>query len=237
MGDQLDCEGEAEGRCVAIERALWKVRAVAEWRRHSFRLSEQDVVRENVMNTKKAVTLFGTDAVIEYRAKAAVRDETRIPETCLSLYIASRMITDCNWDARVEVPYSRILGQLGVHGTDVGPKFGGLRADIAIYEKEMPSAIIEIKIFDEGRRPTGVVSDWQKIARLQSYLASRHLPGVPGYVGALVSDVEKKPAKSAVEELSQVLSLDPSTVDRGVENEASAGAWKWLFVCAELAKS
>ncbi len=76
------------------------------------------------MHIKEAVTAFGTSAVVEFRKWAAIRDETSIPEPCLSLHIASHMITECQWDARVEVPYTRMLSELGAHGSDIVPKFG-----------------------------------------------------------------------------------------------------------------
>nr|WP_294503892.1 hypothetical protein [uncultured Rhodopila sp.] len=97
------------------------------------------------MDIRKAITVFGADAVMEYRAKAAIRGETTIPETCLSLHIASSLITHGLHDARVEVPYSNILRELGVRGPDIVPNFGGQRADIAIYDNGLPFAIIEIK--------------------------------------------------------------------------------------------
>jgi hypothetical protein len=193
--------------------------------------------RDDAINIKKTITAFGTDGVIKYRSMAAIRGETTIPETCLSLSIASSLITDCNWDAHVETSYSKIPGELGVHGTGIGPKFGGQRADIAIYENGTPTAIIEVKIIDEGRKLNGVVKDWQKIALLQQCLASKGLPSLPGYVGVLVCDVERKEAGQTVEELSQVLGLDPSTLERGSKNTALSLGWEWLFVCAELTGS
>jgi hypothetical protein len=62
------------------------------------------------MDVEQAVKTFGTDAVIKYRDVAAIKkDEPEYP-TCLSLSIASSLITDCHLDARVEVAYSRVLG-------------------------------------------------------------------------------------------------------------------------------
>ncbi len=187
------------------------------------------------MNVKMAVATFGTDAVKKYRSMAAVIGETFIPEACLRLFIASSMITDCKWDARVEMSYVKILRELGVHGTEIIPKFGGQRADIAVYDKGAPSAIIEIKIIDEGRKLDGVVSDWQKITLLQRHLATRGLPNLPGYVGALVCDVERKLADQAVEDPAKALAVEPSAVDRGIKHTALSNGWEWRFVCAELA--
>ena len=128
------------------------------------------------MTIEEAVTQFGTEGVIEYPNVPAIRkSETAIPEACLSLSIASKLISNCNRDARVEVPYPKILAGLGARGADINPKFGGQRADIAIFDHDAPTAVIELKIIDEGRRPSGVVDDWKKIAQLQSHLKSKNV--------------------------------------------------------------
>ncbi len=188
------------------------------------------------MNVEEAVAQYGTNAVFEYRDRPAIRkNETAIPEACLSLSIASKLITDRQQDARVEASYPKILSQLGAGGADITPKFGGQRADIAIYDHDVPSGVIEIKIIDEGRRPEGVLDDWKKIALLQSHLKSKGRPIIPGYIGALVCDTTGRPLERALEELSQDLDLSLSLVTCGVKTEALLGGWWWKFVCIKLA--
>jgi hypothetical protein len=187
------------------------------------------------VNVDDAIVQFGTEAVIEYRDLPAIRkNETAIPEACLSLSIASKLIAKRQQDARVEASYPRILGQLGANGADITPKFGGQRADIAIYDHDVPAFVIEIKIIDEGRRPAGVIDDWKKIALLQSHLKSKGLPIIPGYIGALVCDTGQ-PLERAIDELSRALELPSSLVTRGVKTPALLGGWTWMFVCITLA--
>ncbi|WP_428485442.1 hypothetical protein [Rhodopila sp.] len=100
--------------------------------------------------------------------------------------------------------------------------------------KEKPSAILEIKIIDEGRKPKGVVDDWKKIALLQRHLADSGLPGLPGHLGALVCDVAGRPTEQAVEELTRDLALDRSAVECGAKHMALSRGWEWLFISAKL---
>jgi hypothetical protein len=185
------------------------------------------------MTVEEAVAKFGTDAVIKYRKQRAIRKaETAIPEGCLSLYIASKLISDCQQDARVEASYPKILEQLGASGADITRKFGGQRADFAIYDHDVPSAVIEIKIIDEGRPPAGVINDWKKIVLLQNRLRSSGRPIVFGYIGALVCDTARRLSARTIDELGRTLEL---SVPPGTETEALSGGWNWRFVCIKLA--
>ena len=50
---------------------------------------------------------------------------------------------------------------------DLVNDLGGLRADVAMYQSDLPPAVIELKILDEGTRPLSIVSDRLKIERLK----------------------------------------------------------------------
>lgn len=190
---------------------------------------------ESVMNIEKAITACGTDAVIRYRGDSpTIKDADGIPEWRLTSLIASCLIEDCGLDARMEIYYTKILEKLGVTGNDIDGEFGGKRADIVIYEEGKPAAIIEVKIIDESRKAVGgVVEDWEKIDGFESFLVSRDLPILRGYVAALVCDVEIREAELSVRELCERLALDPSTVARGPITQALKGGWGWLFICAK----
>jgi hypothetical protein len=184
------------------------------------------------MDITRAIVEVGTQAVIHYRQRRAIKDETRIPENALSLFIASELITQFNLDARVEVPYPNILNSLGVTGSDVTPKFGGQRADVAVYEEKRPAAVVEVKIVDERRRLSGVVRDWGKIRLLQQYVADKAATPLDGYVAAVVCDTNK-PAEQTIVEMEQ--SLGSVTIERGRKTATLAGEWGWRFVCVKLA--
>jgi hypothetical protein len=181
------------------------------------------------------VALFGTEAIIEYRDKPAIRsNEPSIPEACISLSIASQLIKTSKLDARVEVAYPKILKSLGASGPAITPKFGGQRADITTYEQGVPSALIEIKIIDESRKPEGIVNDWRKVALLQNHLRETGLPIIPGYLGALVCDTPNRTTDQAIDSLCEALALDPSLIMRGTVTTASLSGWEWVFICVKL---
>lgn len=187
------------------------------------------------MTFQRELAQFGEEAVIEYRKVPAIRkNEAAIPEGCLSLSIASKLIINQNLDARLEAPYPTMLKELGAHGTDLTPKFGGQRADIAIYDRDVPSTLIENKIVDEGRRIDGVINDCKKILLLQDHLRSMGRPIIPGYIGALICDTPGRTAEIAADELTKALGLDPALVTLGRKNGSSLGGWGWMFVCMAI---
>ncbi len=184
------------------------------------------------MDIRHAIVEVGTQAVNHYRQRPAIEDETRIPENALSLFMASELITQYNLHARVEVPYPRILNSLGITGSDVTPKFGGQRADIAVYKEKRPVAVVEVKIVDEGRKLSGVVGDWGKIRLLQQYVADKAGMPLDGYVAAVVCDTNK-PAEQTIVEMEQA--LGSKTIESGQKTATLAGGWGWRFVCVKLA--
>ncbi|HVC62688.1 MAG TPA: hypothetical protein VND19_20275 [Acetobacteraceae bacterium] len=183
------------------------------------------------MEITRAVIEFGTQAVRHYRDKPAIENETRIPEKCLSLFVASHFISQRHWDAKLEVSYPEMLKQLGITGPEVAPVFGGQRADIAVFQDAKPVAIVELKIIDEGRKFDGVTEDWGKIQRLRQLVSSRSHVSLDGYVGALVCDTTKL-AEQTIAGLE--LALGGVTVERGERIAARDVGWGWLFVGAKL---
>ena len=101
---------------------------------------------------EEAVAQFGTDAVIKYRDLPAIRKngETGIPEACLSLCIASKLITNRQQDARVESvlsedPRHAISLALAVTKSTARMAFGGRRpvsqAGEAVYAVDRPARL------------------------------------------------------------------------------------------------
>jgi hypothetical protein len=178
-----------------------------------------------------------TEAVLHYREMAATgKNETRIPELCLSLSIASDLIAKCGLDARREASYPSTLQELGYDGRDITPDFGLHRADIAIYTDHKPTGVVEIKIINEGRVSKGVIKDRNRIALFRQRLSTHGLSNITGFVGALVRDNNNgQLAETTADALCDRLQVNRSAVEFGARHESSSGGWGWIFVCAHSA--
>ncbi len=194
----------------------------------------QGLGKEIAVNLAEHIVAFGTKAVLELRQMPGLKAETSIPEPSISSHIVSNLKAQLGLDAKAEVSYERILRSFDVEGSDLVGKFGGLRADIAIFDGKQPSGIVEIKIVDEGRGLGGVNRDWEKTRSLQGYMKARGVPALPCYVGALVCDLENRTTDMAIEALAQQLGLNPSAIEVDVGQKALSLAWSWVFVCATV---
>lgn len=189
------------------------------------------------MDLQQEVIKFGGQAVRHYREVPVISSEAKIPEGCLSLFIASELIKRRGWKARVEVPYTEVLSSLGVFGADLAHGFGGQRADIAVFRDLKPPIVIKSKIIDEGRRVSGVKRDHDKIRRLiQRAVSSEADTALEGYVGVLVCDIYRGAkatcAERTVDELR--VALGTPEVNAGEKVRAKSGEWGWMFVCAKV---
>ena len=187
------------------------------------------------MELRSQIIDFGIAAVKKFRREPAIRSENAIPEMLIGLSIASSLI-EAGCDARVEVPLPQILKEHGLGGSDTTPKFGGQRADLAIYAEEKASAVIEMKIVDERRPRGGILNDWSKLALLRAHFASKQILGPSTYIGALVCDLANgRKAEETVRALTDDLGVHCSAVVSGPRETAVAGGWGWLFMCVQVA--
>lgn len=119
--------------------------------------------------------------------------------------------------------------QLGIKvTTDLLNELGGFRADIAVYHDELPFAIIELKILDEGQQPASVVADLakaQKIVRISNLQA---------YVGVMICQTVRDSLEVRIQNLEGILK---SKVHTGAKCEARGGGWYWCFGCAPVPKT
>jgi len=150
------------------------------------------------------------------------------------------MITELSYIALTEVHYTDMLVDLAdidIFDSRVMSKFGGQRADIAIYQSERPSAVIELKIIDEGRSLSGLVEDRNKIQRLRDFVEQAGKAVPDGYIGALVFDTYVgSTVKSAAETIGSIQrALGAAPPHSSKMTDARGNGWKWQFVCFNVA--
>jgi hypothetical protein len=91
------------------------------------------------MEIVQAVVEFGSQAIRNYRGKRAFVNEATIRESSLGRFIASQMMREHCWNALTEVHYTDMLidlADVNVFDADIMSKFGGQRADIALYQND-----------------------------------------------------------------------------------------------------
>jgi hypothetical protein len=137
-----------------------------------------------VMDINEAIVGGGTDAVVRYGKVAGLHQDNEIPEIFLGGFIASRIYDGLDMYAHVERPYTVMADELGHRVTrELLTSMGGLRADVAIYDRSMPIAIMELKVFDEGTSVAAILADRDKMLKLTKVCA------INAYLGVLVTDV------------------------------------------------
>ena len=93
------------------------------------------------------------NAISDYMDVSGISSEDAIPERSLSVHIAIYLHRLLGFCAPNEEPYTRIAKRLGVSDNDSSLlAVAQWKADIAIYDKEKPIAVIENKIFSDAKR-------------------------------------------------------------------------------------
>ena len=175
----------------------------------------------------------GTKAVHLYSEISSNAQANEVPET----YLSSMMATGIHellpgYQVHVERPYTRIARDLGRNPDAMQAlKIQGLKADIALYHLGTPVALVEVKIFDEGRQPLGIVADLQKDAGIFSG------SGLEIYAAVMVCETTDIRLDGRLGAIDQ--SMQTNLQERAVEpflagEKQTCDRWKWCFACARL---
>ena len=190
------------------------------------------------MDISGLIVEFGRQAVLYYREKAGVVNEAQIPEVFIARFVASAMTIQLRCPALPEVYFTNMLTDLDIDGFEpaVVSRFGGLRADIGVYQDQKPAAVVELKIVDESRPLQGVLGDFQKLLCLQRFISSRVGITLDAYIAALVCDTSRPSADELSERTIDKLraKLENATLQHSDKMQARGGGWGWQFVCARL---
>lgn len=178
------------------------------------------------MEIMESLVEFGTNAVLAYRTMSQ-RQDNALPEVFLGGYIAPRLYDRFHCRVHIEENYLHLARSCGVVITDeIVSRVGYLRADIAMYPKEPPPAVIEFKILDESTPVSSVLSDYAKVKELYDTC------GVTGYLGLLVCQTNlllEENVNKVKESLSSSLYL-------GQPQQSADGRWKWRFASAAVSQ-
>jgi len=158
---------------------------------------------------------------------SGITAETFIPEQCLGVFIASRLIDNLGWCAKREVSYEKMLTQLGYpRDPDLEHDHGQLKADIAIYKNSQPAAIIEIKKAEKPKDVEDVKRDQEKLQKL-----TKRLP-IPSYLALVISDDNRSPVNQQTKRVEQ--NLDHNVRSGARHKDHRTKKWEWCFGCVTL---
>jgi hypothetical protein len=178
------------------------------------------------MNLANSIVEFGTQAVLRYREISSIAQDNELPEVFLGSFIAGLMHDRFKVPSHVEYPYLLLARNMGkqIDQADLINKFGGLRADVALFPAGEPPEIIEFKIVDEATSYSSVLADRDKMLKLAEFGPMR------AYCGVLMCETSKAQGDLA----SRVTALQKaigSESQIGATQLASNRDWSWCFVC------
>ena len=177
------------------------------------------------MEIEKAVVEFSTEATLRYRARAATTLDNEVPESFLRSHVASRLHDRLACPIHVDRLYAAMAVDLGVPVTaELVTAFGGQRADIAIYRDDRPTAVIELKIFDEVAPLPSVGTKLHKAKLLARFAPLQVLLGV--MICPNVVSVEAR-----IERLHDAVG---GNLYVGERQPSRDGRWQWCFACASI---
>jgi hypothetical protein len=183
-----------------------------------------------------AIRDAGVKAVLEAREIWGANQDTDVREEFISALMARHIYNSIAKPIRVEVYYTTIYSELIALGlappdSDIISKIGGLRADIAVYDRQngdmRPTALIEIKKFAERSNVNWFVTDIQKgdPAELRKYLNI--------YAGIFVCEQENRELgvqKQALKDkIGNQITFSPP--------QQALQAWRWCFACCDLGRT
>lgn len=180
------------------------------------------------MDFSQTIVRYGADAVQRYRILAEMSRDNEMPEIFFGGYIASAMHDNLNVNGHVERRYTVIAKELGATvDAKVINSIGDYRADLAIYDKQRPLAIVELKIFDDGKSVRPIIADRDKMHKLSE------LCRVQTYLGVLVTDdVSGALCTDRANALGKALEHEFDSI--GDPQNSTDGSWKWLFACGRF---
>jgi hypothetical protein len=177
------------------------------------------------MNVERAVVEFGTEAVHRYRAMAETRHDNELPDGFLRSHVASRLHERFQCPVHVDRLYATLAIDLGVPVTpDLISFLGGQRAHVAMYADGRPSAIIELKVFDEATPLPAVGSGLDKARMLQ------RLGTLEIFVGVMICPITLS-LEARIERLHDALGGNMYVGERQASRDRQ---WEWCFACAAI---
>ncbi|MDA8116074.1 MAG: hypothetical protein M0000_01595 [Actinomycetota bacterium] len=168
----------------------------------------------------------GEAAVAEYKEVSGLDVEDQYREVYLSCAMARHLHRSLKLNAKVERYYYQLAEKdlrLTLPASE-SKRLEGLRADIVLYQSDVPVAIIEVKKFAEGSQATMIRDDLEKAGVLKDH--------VPVYVAVLVCETSSQRLLGRIQELKNTVS---PRLHVGDPHESSSGGWKWCFGCVSAA--
>jgi len=127
----------------------------------------------------------------------------------------------------VERPYTVIARELGIElSNELLAELGGLRADVAIYQDGLPSAIVELKIYDEGLPAYAIAAD---LFKAQKLVNRARLGNLRAYVGVMICETSNCSLENRARKLEEAIH---QKVYSGEARQSVDGQWHWCFGCA-----
>ncbi len=178
------------------------------------------------MRFADAISRHGTEAVQAYRTMSGIEHDNELPEAFLGSWIALELHREFQVNAHIECSFTGMARRLGQpNGPDLTDAMGGQRGDIAIFEAGKPTAVIEIKIHDEGGQERRVQHD---LARLRE-LARR--TDIATYLGVLITDRAGSKLAGHRKRLEAVLGRPADVQGTPVRAGGGNSNWEWCFAC------
>ncbi len=180
-----------------------------------------------ILNLPRTIAQLGTEAVLRYLAVSGEQSDDAIPEIFLGSFIAVQLYERFGCQVHIERRYTTMAEELGIvlSEDELTKEMGGEKADLAVYENQHPSHIVEFKIFKKGRNQLdSLVDDLEKAKRL----AKRASVPVSAVLGLMICELPDSPLKSRIEELRGSLHANEH-LDRA--QLSADGEWKWRFAC------
>ncbi len=177
---------------------------------------------------EEAIVKHGTAAVIKYRDVSGNLHDNQLPEIFLGGAIACGIHDELGVHAHVEKPYLMVAKDLEVGiSAEMISNFGGQRADIAVYQNQRPTAIIELKKFDDFKSPALLTADRDKMLKLS------RLCNIEAYLGVLITDtVLGATCHEQACKLGEALGQELRVI--GKPQLSSGGGWHWCFASTRV---
>lgn len=178
------------------------------------------------MRFSQGIVRHGTEGVRAYREISGIGQDNRLPEIFIGSWIARGLHEDFRVKARVECHFTEMAKDLGQEvGLDLVNVMGGWRADVAVYEGEKPTAVIELKIHDEGGRNGLVLRDLHKMQELCKRT------GMESYLGVLITDTSSEVCKTRADALARMLQQPYDELGLPIRAGGGNADWSWQFAC------
>ncbi len=177
------------------------------------------------MRFSQGIVKHGTEGVKAYREISGIEQDNRIPEIFMGSWIARGLHEDFRVKARVECHFTEMARDLGHVALDLVNVMGGWRADVAVYEGRKPTAVIELKIHDEGGRNGLVLRDLHKMQELSKRT------GIESYLGVLITDTSSEVCEMRADALARMLQQPYDDLGSSVRAAGGAAGWSWQFAC------